>query len=89
MIQQAVDSECHPLRGEPTDAAPGSEEKIRVLIVRASRRESLFHPNDGLKLGTYKPTPPSPPRLTSAPLLRENISQEPVPFMTEEAIKVI
>jgi hypothetical protein len=35
------------LPGEPTDAAPGSEEKIRVLTERASRREELFHPLDG------------------------------------------
>lgn len=33
--------------GEPTDALPGSEQKIRVLIERAARREQLFHPDDG------------------------------------------
>jgi hypothetical protein len=85
-----LDHDRHLLRGEPTDAPPGSEEKIRVLIERAARREPLFHPNDGLKLGTYKPEPPSaPPRATSAPLLRESISEEPVPFMKEETIKAI
>lgn len=34
--------------GEPTDAPPGSRRKIRVLMERAARRESLFHPNDNL-----------------------------------------
>jgi hypothetical protein len=37
--------QCLP--GEPTDAAPGSERKIRVLIERAARHEPLFHPLDG------------------------------------------
>jgi hypothetical protein len=32
--------------GEPTDAPPGSEEKIRILIERAARRQPLFHPMD-------------------------------------------
>jgi hypothetical protein len=35
--------------GEPTDAAPGSPRKIRVLTERAARREALFHPQDNLK----------------------------------------
>jgi hypothetical protein len=35
--------------GEPTDAAPGSARKIRVLTERAARREPLFHPQDNLK----------------------------------------
>jgi hypothetical protein len=35
--------------GEPTNAAPGSERKIRIMTERASRRESLFHPMDGFK----------------------------------------
>lgn len=30
----------------PTDAAPGSEEKIRVLIDRAAKKQSLWHPSD-------------------------------------------
>src|SRR6516165_2789474 len=62
---QAVD--CHRLclPGEPTNAAPGSEEKIQVLMARAARREPLFHPNDGLQLGTFRPDPPAPsPRTT-------------------------
>jgi hypothetical protein len=37
------------LPGEPTNAAPGSERKIRILTERAARREPLFHPQDGLK----------------------------------------
>jgi hypothetical protein len=39
--------ECAP--GEPTDAAPGSERKIRILVERAARHEPLFHPLDGLR----------------------------------------
>lgn len=31
---------------EPTDAPPGSEDKIRVMEERAARGESLFHPDD-------------------------------------------
>jgi hypothetical protein len=86
------DAECFPLPlpGEPTGAAPGSEEKIRVLIQRAARREPLFHPNDGIKIGSYKPHPPSPPpRTTSAPLLRETAPTEPAPFVRDETIKAI
>lgn len=36
----------HRLPTTKTDAAPGSEEKILVLIERASRLEVLFHPED-------------------------------------------
>ena len=46
------------LPGEPTDAAPGSEEKIRVLTERASRREQLFHPLDGIKNPSKETWPP-------------------------------
>ncbi len=35
-----------PLPDQPTDALPGSEEKIRVLIDRAAKRQALFHPAD-------------------------------------------
>jgi hypothetical protein len=31
---------------DPTEAAPGSEDKIRVLMERASRGQSLWHPDD-------------------------------------------
>jgi hypothetical protein len=34
--------------GIPSDALPGSELKIRVMMERAARRESLFHPLDGI-----------------------------------------
>ena len=37
--------------GEPTNAPPGSERKIRVMTERATRREPLFHPLDGCKKG--------------------------------------
>lgn len=33
---------------EPTNAAPGSEEKIRVLQERATRGQDLWHPLDNL-----------------------------------------
>lgn len=48
--------------GEPTDAPPGSPRKIRVLMERAARRESLFHPGDNLKrlLPSDPPPPPEP-----------------------------
>lgn len=35
-----------PLPAEPTDAPPGSKEKLAVMSGRASRGESLFHPDD-------------------------------------------
>ncbi|MBY0228164.1 MAG: hypothetical protein K2W96_02670 [Gemmataceae bacterium] len=31
---------------QPTEAPPGSTRKVRVLMERAARRESLFHPGD-------------------------------------------
>jgi hypothetical protein len=40
--------EALPLPGEPTDAFPGTERKIRILIERALRKEQLFHPRDGI-----------------------------------------
>lgn len=33
----------------PTKAAPGSEEKLLVMIRRAERGESLFHPKDNME----------------------------------------
>src|SRR5262245_3324916 len=35
-----------PLPDCPTDAAPGSEAKILILIERASLKRALFHPDD-------------------------------------------
>jgi hypothetical protein len=35
-----------PLPDSGTDAPPGSEEKIRVLIERASKKQALWHPDD-------------------------------------------
>jgi hypothetical protein len=37
---------CQPPPAGPTDAAPGSVEKIAVLTERARRREQLHHPQD-------------------------------------------
>ena len=45
--------------GEPTDALPGSEVKIRIMIERAARGEPLFHPQDGLKKAGRAPAGPS------------------------------
>jgi hypothetical protein len=41
--------------GEPTTAAPGSARKIRVLMERAARKESLFHPLDGVRRSAANP----------------------------------
>jgi hypothetical protein len=38
-----------PLPSEPTDALPGSAEKIEVLAQRAARHESLWHPLDAFQ----------------------------------------
>jgi hypothetical protein len=35
-----------PLPRTPTSAAPGSEEKVLVLMERARKRQSLWHPAD-------------------------------------------
>ncbi len=45
---------------EPTAALPGTEAKIQVMIERAARRESLFHPLDGL-VRAPEPQAPAPP----------------------------
>src|SRR5579871_5882294 len=34
----------------PTDAYPGSEAKIRILMQRAGSQQSLFHPLDSIRL---------------------------------------
>lgn len=41
-------------RGKPTDALPGTEEKILVMRARASRGKELFHPQDA----TFADAPP-------------------------------
>jgi hypothetical protein len=35
-----------PLAATATDALPGSPEKVLILIERASKRQSLWHPHD-------------------------------------------
>ncbi len=37
-----------PLADAPTDAAPGSEAKILILMERAGLKQSLFHPEDSM-----------------------------------------
>jgi hypothetical protein len=34
---------------EPTDALPGTEEKVRVLMARAAAGQRLFHEGDAKK----------------------------------------
>ena len=50
------------LPGQPTDALPGTEEKIRILTERASRGEALFHPKDrpGVRPRPGEVPPPEP-----------------------------
>ena len=55
---------------EPTRALPGTEQKIRVMTERASRREQLFHPEDGF--GSQVLAPGS--RLVAAPLWEPGVS---------------
>jgi hypothetical protein len=45
------------LPAQPTEALPGTEQKIRVMIERAGRREALFHPMDGLIAKVSAPAP--------------------------------
>lgn len=37
-----------PLPDQSTDASPGSEAKILILMERAAKRQALFHPHDSL-----------------------------------------
>jgi hypothetical protein len=39
-----------PLAVQPTQASPGSEAKIQVMIERRARGEELFHPGDASSL---------------------------------------
>jgi hypothetical protein len=39
---------------DPTDARPGSVEKVRVLMERAANNQVLFHPDDAV-LDGYQP----------------------------------
>jgi hypothetical protein len=38
--------DTHPLPAEPTNATPGSVEKIAVFVARLTRGEAIFHPAD-------------------------------------------
>jgi hypothetical protein len=66
--------EPYSRQGEPTDAAPGSPRKIRVLMERASRREALFHPKDNLK--RRLPTAPPEPELESEETAEEQVEAD-------------
>jgi hypothetical protein len=48
MHGQTTSSRLATSQPEPTAALPGSEHKIRVMMERATRRQQLFHPLDGL-----------------------------------------
>jgi hypothetical protein len=63
--------------GEPTDAAPGSARKIRVLMERASRREALFHPQDNLKRRLPNSPPEPADELPELPELDLEPDEEP------------
>jgi hypothetical protein len=47
MFPQMVSRKAGSLPSNPTDALPGSEQKILIMMERAQRREQLFHPLDG------------------------------------------
>jgi hypothetical protein len=78
-----------PERGEPTNASPGSEEKIRVLMARAARREPLFHPNDGLRVAAVKMGRAPTTRDSLPPLARELPVPAFVPAIREETITAL
>jgi hypothetical protein len=39
----------YQLPAEPTQALPGTEEKIRVLAERFDRHDALWHPQDAIR----------------------------------------
>lgn len=41
------------IQPEPTDALPGTEEKVRILEERARRGQSLWHPLDAAIDGSH------------------------------------
>lgn len=49
-----LDRSIQILDSTPTDAPAGSEEKIRVMMERASRGVSLFHPSDSKRIKDAK-----------------------------------
>ena len=44
-----------PLKGWPTEAPPGTQEKLRVIEARHDRGEDLWHPFDAEFDGDVKP----------------------------------
>jgi hypothetical protein len=71
MISQRVLIRTGALPDEPTDALPGTEEKVLAMIQRAARRQQLFHPLDGLacrfRACSEAISPPSPEPLIISP----------------------
>lgn len=43
---RGLGNQCRPIPKEATSAPPGSPEKVAVMEQRASRNESLWHPDD-------------------------------------------
>jgi hypothetical protein len=41
----------------PTDAAPGSPEKVLILMQRAQNKQALWHPDDATLTGPKRRTP--------------------------------
>jgi len=87
------------LPGEPTEAPPGSELKIRILTERAARGEPLFHPLDGLKRAgpaparTVREIPwwpiqpaPSPPEVAGLPEAAEEVPEGEPDHAAGEAV---
>src|SRR5690554_6047283 len=46
---------CIPHKGWPTEAPPGTQEKLRVLEARHARDEELWHPYDATYDGDIRP----------------------------------
>ena len=54
--ERSLDYRPAPLPAEPTDALPGSRQKVEVLQERAGQRVALFHPADAcISLWTVLP----------------------------------
>ena len=80
-----------PSPGEPTEALPGTETKIQILIARAARREPLFHPYDGPRARLRRKAPllvqPSLPKPVSSPEAAMPLTG--VPVQAEQADTVL
>ena len=88
MSPEPVYRRAGSLPHEPTDAPPGSEQKIRIMIERAARREQLFHPLDGPGArGRSHPRPQSSPP-PWPPTSAEAFALEPLDFEEDDPDEV-